>query len=77
MKPDQHTVNYQIRIRGHIDDRWLNWCNDLMINRLAEGDTLICGMMDQASLHGLLNQIRDLGMELIYVQRNDEENQVA
>jgi len=34
------------------------------------GDTLLTGMVvDQAALHGLLRQVRDLGMPLISVMR--------
>jgi hypothetical protein len=37
----------------------------------ADGNTRIAGPVeDQAALHGLLKKIRDLGMELISVNRN-------
>jgi hypothetical protein len=38
---------------------------------LPKGETLISGKMDQSALHGVLNRIRDLGLELISVQRKD------
>lgn len=47
----------------------MRWFEGLDLAPLPNGKTIISGpVMDQAALHGLLNRIRDLGMELIYVQ---------
>jgi len=62
---------YQIRIEEHLDERWLRWFEGLDVSPLPEGETLISGEMDQSALHGVLNRIRDLGLELISVQRKD------
>ncbi|MBL8079924.1 MAG: hypothetical protein JNM55_18290 [Anaerolineales bacterium] len=66
MNPSTKSVIYQIRIEGHLDERWFE---GLDVNPLPEGETLISGEMDQSALHGILNRIRDLGLELISVQR--------
>ena len=59
---------YQIRIKGHLDDRWSDWFGSLTITLEDNGDTLLTGpVVDQAALHGLLKKVRDLGMPLISV----------
>lgn len=61
---------YEIRIRGHLDDRWTGWFDGLTITMKEDGDTLITGpVVDQAALHGLLRKVRDLGMPLLSVNR--------
>jgi len=62
-------TNYQIRIKGHLDERWMRWFEGFEVTRHPTGETTISGpIIDQAALHGILNRIRDLGMELISVQ---------
>ena len=61
---------YEIRVKGHLDDRWVNWFGGLTITLEESGDTLLTGqVVDQAALHGLLKRVRDLGMPLISVIR--------
>jgi hypothetical protein len=60
---------YQIRVQGHLDARWLRRFASLEISQQPEGDTLVSGALDQAALHGLLQCFRDLGLELISIQR--------
>jgi hypothetical protein len=61
---------YEIRIRGHLDDRWAAWFGGLTLTLEDNGDTLLTGpVVDQAALHGLLRKVRDVGMPLISVIR--------
>lgn len=73
---DQPTYNenhnqlpcYEIRLKGHLDDRWVEWFEGLTITLEDNGDTLLTGpVVDQAALHGLLKKVRDLGMPLVSV----------
>ena len=59
---------YEIRIKGHLADRWVYWFEGLTITLEEGGDTLLTGpVVDQSALHGLLRKVRDLGMPLLSV----------
>jgi hypothetical protein len=59
---------YEIRLKGHLDDRWSDWFGGLTITLEEDGDTLLTGpVVDQAALYGLLKKVRDLGMPLVSV----------
>ena len=61
---------YEIRIKGHLDDRWADWFEGLTITLEDNGDTLLTGpVVDQAALHGLLRKVRDLGIPLLSINR--------
>ena len=58
----------EVRIKGHLDDRWSDWFGGLTITLEDDGDTLLTGrVIDQAALHGLLKKVRDLGLPLLSV----------
>ena len=60
---------YEIRIKGHLDDRWADWFEGLNFTLVRDGTTILDGpLTDQAALHGVLNRIRDLGLPIISVQ---------
>ena len=61
---------YEIRIKGHLENRWADWFEDLTLTALDNGETLLTGpVVDQAALHGLLRKVRDLAMPLLSVTR--------
>jgi hypothetical protein len=67
--PDR-PMTYQIRIKGHLGSQWGDWFENAIITLEESGDTLLtCSMVDQATLHGLLRKVRDLGMPLLSVNR--------
>jgi hypothetical protein len=69
---DQPTI-YHFRVKGHLDARWQLWFEGLTLTALPSGETEIVGaILDQAALHGYLTRIRDLGLELIYLERISE-----
>jgi hypothetical protein len=63
---------YQIRVRGHLNAQRLTWLAALSLSHTPQGETLIrTAPIDQAALHALLSRIRDLGLELIALQREE------
>lgn len=64
--------HYEIRITGHLDNRWADWFEGMTITLEANGETTLAGMVaDQSALHGLLKKVRDLGMPLVSVNRTE------
>jgi hypothetical protein len=61
---------YEIRIQGHLDDRWSAWFDGLAVAAGEGGETTLSGLIrDQTALHGVLAKVRDLGLPLIAVNR--------
>ena len=59
---------YEIRLKGHLADRWADWCGEVTITLEENGNTLLTSpVVDQAALHSLLRKVRDLGMTLLSV----------
>jgi hypothetical protein len=67
---------FKIRIRGYLDDQWIDWFGSMTITLEENGDTLLTGpVVDQAALYGLLRKVRDLGMPLVSVNCVDTGQQ--
>jgi hypothetical protein len=77
LDPAQPAI-YEIRIRGHLGPEWTDWFGGLTVTLDAGGDTLLTGpVVDQAALHALLRQVRDLGIPLLSVNRVGPDAQAA
>lgn len=62
------TVVYKIAIQGELACHWRKLFNDMGITiATKQGTTSLFCQLDQAKLHGLLAQIRDLGLPLISI----------
>jgi hypothetical protein len=63
---------YEIVLRGSLDESWSDWLGGLELRVTPSGETVATGpIQDQAELHGLLERIRDMGIELLAVRRLD------
>lgn len=64
---------YEIRIRGHLGRQWADRFGGLAITWEDDGDSLLTGpVADQATLHGLLRKLRDLGIPLVSINTKEE-----
>ena len=72
---------YEIKIKGHLDQRWSDWFKGMKLTHMEGGETQLSGPLpDQAALHGLIERIRDLNLTLIsvnssspFTQQSDKE----
>jgi hypothetical protein len=65
--PDQPMICH-LRIEGHLGSRWPSWFEGFAITREDNGQTLLSGpVVDQTALHGVLRNVRDLGIPLLSV----------
>jgi hypothetical protein len=70
-------VQYEIRVKGHLDARSAAWFDGLTLVAVDDGTTLIHGpIVDQAALHGVLQRLRDVGIPLLSLRSitTDEGN---
>ena len=64
----QDPDRYEIRVKGHLPDRWDTWFDGMTLTRRADGTTVLGGpVADQSALHGLLRKVSDLGLPLLSV----------
>ena len=65
---------YHIRVKGKLDPTWSDWFDGFTITPQGDDKTLLTGSVaDQADLHGLLAKIRDLGLPLLAVIRQETD----
>jgi hypothetical protein len=61
---------YEIRLQGHLDPRWATRFDGMTLTCSSDGTTRLLGpVVDQAALHGLLHQLRDIGLPLVSVNQ--------
>jgi hypothetical protein len=66
--PRSRPTVYQVRVTGHLDDRWADPCEGRSVTREESGDTVLTfRVADQAALHGVLRWLRDIGVPLVSI----------
>lgn len=71
---DLNSKIYQIKLKGHLNESWVDWFDGLTFSHESDGTTVLIGeIVDQAALHGLLKKVRDLGLPLISVNRLESD----
>jgi hypothetical protein len=59
---------YEIRLKGHLDQRWAARFDGLTLSHTSDGTTILAGpVVDQAALYGVLRTVRDLALPLLSV----------
>ena len=65
---------YEIRIQGHLQDKWSEWFYGLTLTREADGSTTLYGPLpDQTALHSILQKISNMNLRLISVNEEKRE----
>jgi len=63
-------VVYQIKIKGHLEESWAEWFEEMTFTHEKDGTTTLYGPLpDQTALHSILRKIRDLNLQLISVKQ--------
>lgn len=60
---------YRIVVKGQLQKNWQDWFGGVNLVVEGENSVLTGHFPDQAALHGTLNKIRDLNLELLMVER--------
>ncbi len=76
---DQNTPNqqntYRIRVKETLDHYFTDWLGSLSLIPQANGETLIIGSFtDQPALRGFLEQLWNLNITVINVERIENES---
>jgi hypothetical protein len=60
------SIYCQIWVKGHLSMQWSDWFSGLVIDNQAQGEAILSGTLaDHAALYGVLDRLRDLGVELL------------
>jgi hypothetical protein len=75
-KQINQTNTYCIRVKERLDHHITDYFTDLTLTPLDDGKTLLVGpFVDQSALRGLLNQLWNLNITVISVDKVENENQ--
>lgn len=63
----------EIHIKGQINKQWSDWFGGLSIRHAGPDESILSGCLpDQSALYGVLSRLRDLGLELVSVSSQKE-----
>jgi len=65
-------IYFRIKLEGRLNKDWSDWFEKMAISTNGSETVLTGPVADQAALHGLLNRIRDLNLNLLSVERLDQ-----
>jgi len=61
---------YEIRVGGHLQDRWMEWFEGMTLTCEDDGTTTLFGHLpDQTALHSVLLKIRNMNLKLLSVRQ--------
>ena len=64
----------EIIVEGHLDKKWMDWFDGMVISYEGTNTRFSGNIKDEAHLHGILNQIRDLNLKLISINPDESKN---
>ncbi len=70
-----HYATYRIRVKETLDRRFIDWLDDMAITPQDNGETILVGAFtDQPALRGFLDQLWNLNITVITVERIENES---
>lgn len=71
----QQADTYRILVKESLDRKMIDWFGDLTITPIEKGGTMLSGTFpDQPALRGFLEQLWNLNITVITVERIQNEN---
>jgi len=68
----------EIKAKGHLDQDWARWLEGFSFTYTDQDETILTGIVkDQAALYGLIAKLRDLGIHLVAVNIQTEQDNPA
>ena len=65
-------MHVSIRIKGHLDQSWREWLENLQIAHEEDGTSHLAGTLsDQAALYGVLHKLDRLSLTLLSLERSE------
>ena len=66
---------YRIRVKESLDNRFTDWLENLSLIPQENGETILLGSFtDQPALRGLLDQLWNLNITVITIERIENES---
>jgi hypothetical protein len=62
--------SYRVTVRGNVSDRLASAFDGATVERGPGTTVLVCTLRDQAELYGLLNRLRDFGLDLVGLEKH-------
>jgi hypothetical protein len=62
---DARQGSYRVTVRGNVSERLASAFDGVSVERGNGTTVLVCRLRDQAELYGLLNWLRDFGLDLV------------
>lgn len=71
---NRRSTSYRVVVRGELDDRFAYLFEGMQMERVTGTTVLIGPVRDQAQLHGFIERIEELGLELVSVQQTSDSS---
>ena len=66
------SAGYRITVKGRLSDRFAGAFDGMRLEA-GKGETFLVGeIADQAQLHGILDRLRDFGLELVRLEQVED-----
>jgi hypothetical protein len=71
-QPDVNVKRYRVLVRGTLSERFASAFEGMTLETKSGMTALVGDIRDQAHLYGVLDRLRDFGLELVGVEEEDQ-----